>query len=121
MKPLFFVFFFLAFAQMTAFAQAPQTNAKGITTAMLNVSGNCGMCKRRIEEACVIRGVKSAQWDAKTNVLAVSFDNKRTDLDKIAASIAKAGYDNDRAKTDDKAYAKLPKCCQYRDANATKH
>jgi copper chaperone CopZ len=134
MKQIFFVLFFLAFAQITAFAQGRdeamprlnteqprQTDAKGITTTTLNVSGNCGMCKRRIEEACVIKGVKSAKWDAKTSVLSVSFDSKRTNLDKIGASIAKAGYDNDRAKTSDKAYNKLPQCCQYKDEKAAKH
>jgi periplasmic mercuric ion binding protein len=134
MQKIFFVLFFLAFAQITAFAQSRdeamprlnseqsrQTDAKGITTTTLNVSGNCGMCKRRIEEACVIRGVKSAKWDAKTSVLSVIFDSKRTNLDKIAAAIAKAGYDNDRAKTSDKAYNKLPQCCQYKAEGASKH
>jgi periplasmic mercuric ion binding protein len=128
MQKIFFVLFLLAFAQITAFAQSrtdealPRlTDAKGITTTTLNVSGNCGMCKRRIEEACVIRGVKSAKWDAKTSVLSVSFDSKRTNLDKIGAAIAKAGYDNDRAKTSDKAYNKLPQCCQYKDEKAAKH
>jgi periplasmic mercuric ion binding protein len=127
MQKIFFVLFFLAFAQITAFAQSTaaattaQTDAKGIITTTLNVSGNCGMCKRRIEEACVIKGVKSAKWDAKTSVLSVSFDSKRTNLDKIGASIAKAGYDNDRAKTSDKAYNKLPQCCQYKAEGAAKH
>jgi periplasmic mercuric ion binding protein len=127
MQKIFFVLFLLAFAQITAFAQSKttaqtvQTDAKGITNTTLNVSGNCGMCKRRIEEACVIKGVKSAKWDAKTGVLNISFDSKRTNLDKIGAAIAKAGYDNDRAKTSDKAYNKLPQCCQYKAEGAAKH
>jgi periplasmic mercuric ion binding protein len=127
MKQTIFVLFLLAFAQITAFAQSTttatsaQTDAKGITTTTLNVSGNCGMCKRRIEEACVIKGVKSAKWDAKTSVLSISFDSKRTNLDKIGAAIAKAGYDNEKAKTTDKAYNKLPQCCQYKAEGASKH
>ena len=98
-----------------------QTNAKGITTTQLKVSGNCGMCKRHIEEACVIKGVKAAEWNAKTGVLNLKFDSKRTDLNKIAAAIAKSGYDSDLAKADEKVYNKLAKCCQYRDETATKH
>ena len=127
MKQIIIVLFFLAFAQTTAFAQRTDvalprlTDAKGITTTTLNVSGNCGMCKRRIEEACVLKGVKAAKWDAKTGVLALTFDAKRTNLAKIGAAIAKAGYDNDQAKSTDKKYNKLPQCCQYRAEGGVKH
>ena len=125
MKQIIIVIFFLAFAQTTAFAQSAtaataQKDAKGITTTTLKVSGNCGMCKRRIEEACVRKGVKSAKWDAKTGVLAISFSTKTT-LEKIENSIAKAGYDTEHAKATDKTYNKLPQCCQYRAAGASKH
>lgn len=127
MKPILFIIFLSAFAQITAFAQSKTTTekpivatAKGITTTTLKVSGNCGMCKRRIEEACVLRGVKAAKWDAKTGVLAIRFSTKTT-LEKIENSIAAAGYDTEHAKATEKTYNKLPQCCQYRKEGAVKH
>ena len=94
---------------------------KGIETVSFNVSGNCGMCKRRIEEACVLPGVKAATWNAETQLLSVKFDNARTDLVKIKTRIAKAGHDVEGMASDEKAYKKLPACCQYREGKCTTH
>lgn len=83
--------------------------------AMFKVSGNCEMCKTRIEEAAnSVDGVSNAKWDQKSQIIEVSFDTAETDLNKIGLAIAKIGHDNDLHKTDDKTYNALPGCCKYK-------
>ena len=94
--------------------KATSAAAKGVETASFKVSGNCEMCKRRIEEACVIGGVKAAAWNSDSQLLTVKYDVNRTTVDKIKATVAKTGHDVEGVKGNDKAYAKLPGCCQYR-------
>ncbi|OQX97262.1 MAG: hypothetical protein B6I20_12980 [Bacteroidetes bacterium 4572_117] len=97
-----------------------QKKTKKIVTAEFTVKGVCKMCKERIENAALIKGVKFAEWDKQTNKLKVVFNSQKTTLDKIHKSIADAGHDTDKLKGNDGAYKKLPKCCAYRDG-AKKH
>jgi periplasmic mercuric ion binding protein len=83
-------------------------------TETLKVSGNCDMCKARIEKAAKIDGVTKAEWSTKTKTLTATFDPAKTSIDVIGKKIAAAGHDNDKAKATDAAYDKLPSCCQYR-------
>ncbi len=79
------------------------------------VSGNCDLCKARIEKAAKsVNGVKSAIWDDKTQLIHVGFDNMKTNQTTIQKAIAKAGHDTGKFKADDKTYASLPACCHYR-------
>lgn len=80
----------------------------------LKVSGNCEMCKARIEKAARIDGVSKAEWEPKTRVLALSYDSAKISIDLIAKRVAAAGHDNARAKADDSVYNVLPGCCKYR-------
>ena len=83
------------------------------TSATIKVSGNCDLCKARIESAAKIDGVSAAEWSSETKVLTVSFDSAKTNLDAIAKGVAAAGHDNEKVKADDKVYGTLPGCCQY--------
>ncbi len=83
-------------------------------TEKLKVSGNCDMCKARIEKAAKIDGVTKAEWSEKSKTLTATFDPAKTSIDAIGKKIAEAGHDNDKAKATNKAYDKLPGCCQYR-------
>ena len=83
-------------------------------TDTVTISGNCGECKDRIEEAAYIKGVKSAKWDKTSKLLTVTYNNEKTTLDKIELAIAKAGHDTPNHKSTDKTYQKLPACCAYR-------
>ena len=83
-------------------------------TETLVVSGNCGMCKARIEKAAKSDGVSKAEWNAKNTTLTVTFDPAKTNMDQIGKKIAVAGHDNAKAKADDKTYSALPGCCKYR-------
>lgn len=90
-------------------------------TDTLSVSGNCGQCKTRIDDASYIKGVKHAEWDKNTKLLTVVFNSSKTDINKIAAAVAKCGHDNRIQLATDKDYNKLPECCAYRSGNCHHH
>ncbi|MGG5506691.1 MULTISPECIES: efflux RND transporter periplasmic adaptor subunit [unclassified Myroides] len=81
---------------------------------MFTVSGNCDMCKARIEKAAKsVAGVSSATWNAKDQMLHLNFDKAKTDQQKISKAIAAAGHDTALDKAPDTAYDALPSCCLY--------
>lgn len=71
------------------------------------------MCKKTIEKAAKQAGAKEAAWNKETGILMVKFDSAKSDAEKIQRKIAAAGYDTEKFKADEKAYAKLKKCCKY--------
>lgn len=80
----------------------------------LQVSGNCSMCKNRIEKAAMgLSGVFTANWSAETKMLHLQCDSLKTNLQTIANAIAKAGHDTELKKADTTVYDDLPKCCRY--------
>ena len=90
--------------------------AMGNTKQTVKVSGNCEMCKARIDKAAKsIKGVSLANWNVDSKVLAVEFDSKKTNLAAIQTAIAKMGHDTEGVKSDAKTYDGLPACCQYRE------
>lgn len=92
-------------------------NAKAQTTVVtttLLVKGNCEDCKKRIEDAADIKGVKLFEWDSDTKIAKVVYKSDKTNIESIEKAIAKAGYDTPTQSGDLTAYNKLPKCCQYR-------
>ena len=92
------------------------TASAGLTTEIIQVTGVCGMCKRRIETAAYgISGVKSAAWSAEKQALTVAYDAKKATNEAIQKRVASAGHDTEKIKADDKAYGNLPGCCKYRD------
>ncbi len=94
------------FGTMSVFAETK--------TEELKVYGNCGMCKTRIEKAATsVEGVTKADWDKVTKMITVSYDESKTDADKVLAAIAKVGHDTDTHKADDAVYDKLHGCCKY--------
>lgn len=77
------------------------------------VKGNCGSCKARIEKAAKDAGANSAEWNAEKQTVQLQFDDKKTSVDKILMKIAEVGHDNEKYKTTDAVYSKLPSCCLY--------
>lgn len=86
-----------------------------IKTAEFTVTGVCGMCKKRIEKAAKIEGVKFAQWYKKEQTLKVVFETEVVEEKAIHEAVAKAGHDTEDVKATEEAYSELPKCCGYRD------
>ena len=97
-----------------------QESDKKIATKKFIVKGNCNMCKERIENAALIKGVKFVEWDKMTDTLKVIFRPDRVTLDDLHKAIAESGHDTEKVKAKDEIYNKLPACCLYRD-NAGKH
>jgi copper chaperone CopZ len=80
----------------------------------VEVKGNCGMCEKRIEKAALsVDGVSGAEWDKKTKQLEVTFDDSKTDIEKVQKAVAKAGHDTGAYKASEEVYNKLPDCCKY--------
>lgn len=111
LKTICFSLLILATAS-TSFAQK---KAPKVKTLEFNVTGVCGMCEERIENATLIKGVKSAEWDKNTQMLSVIFNPKKTDEATIHEAVASHGHDTEKMKTSEEAYKKLPNCCAYRD------
>jgi copper chaperone CopZ len=89
-------------------------NMASTKTETIKVSGNCDMCKARIEKAAKIDGVSKAEWNKETKLLAVTYDPAKTNADAISKKVAAAGHDTEKIKAEAKAYDKLPGCCKYR-------
>lgn len=97
---------------MNATAQTTLKNAKS-KTETIKVLGNCSMCKDRIEKAVKVDGVEKAAWDAKTDLLTVSYDPSKTNADALAKKVASVGHDAGKYKAEEKVYNALPGCCKY--------
>lgn len=111
LKTLCFSLLIMA-AASTSFAQQKVSKVK---TIEFNVTGVCKMCKERIENATLIKGVKSAEWDKLAQTLSVIYNPKKTDEETIHEAVASHGHDTEKVKASEEAYKKLPDCCAYRD------
>ena len=109
MKPLI-IFCFVAFSMFSYAQDKPSKNEKD----SIEVLGNCGMCKDRIEKAAFsVKGVKYASWDIPSGQLRLVYNGLKTNLDVIEMQIATSGHDTENHKTTVEIYDKLPACCQY--------
>ena len=108
----FIILFLLGIFAFSANAQDKKTE-----TVEFKVEGVCGMCKDRIENAALIKGIKLTEYNLETSMLKVVYRIDKTTLDDIHKSVAKAGHATAKVKADAKGYDKLPMCCQYEDPN----
>jgi periplasmic mercuric ion binding protein len=90
-------------------------------TETFKVSGNCGMCKTKIEKAAKEAGAKTAEWNADSKELTVTYKSSSTNTAKIQEKIATVGYDNAGAKATKEAYDKLHGCCKYERSTSDTH
>jgi len=96
--------------------------AQSVKTEKIEVAGNCGMCKTRIEKAAnSVDGVSSADWDKETKMLEVSFDAEKSDLHKVHLAVATVGHDTKMHKASDEVYDALPGCCKYERKSSEEH
>jgi periplasmic mercuric ion binding protein len=82
-------------------------------TEKFKVSGNCGMCKTKIEKAAKEAGAKEASWDADKKEITITYKSTTTNTAKIQQKIAEVGYDNAGFTATAEAYNKLHGCCKY--------
>ena len=84
------------------------------TKLSFEVSGNCEMCKKRIEKAAFsVKGVKMANWDIPSNIISLIHDPSKAPDIIIQKAISTVGHDTPLVKADDAVYDKLPMCCLY--------
>lgn len=82
-------------------------------TLKIKTSAQCESCKERIENKLnFTKGIKNATLDLKTKVVTIIYDTEKIKPEEIKAAISKVGYDADEVPANEKAYGKLPKCCQ---------
>jgi hypothetical protein len=110
--------FLLAIALLCSFVvtSLAQTTVKSTTqqkTQTFKVWGKCDMCKARIETTVKTEGATNANWDTKTEMLTVTFDPAKTNVDALGKKLASVGHDTEKYKAPDDAYSKLPECCHY--------
>ncbi len=110
MRFLIILFLLLSSTTNVLFAKGTKND-----TLSIQVQGNCGQCKERIEEAAFkVKGVKLANWDKKTKELIIIFNAKKANKEKIEKAIAAAGHDTEKCVATDAQYNELPGCCAYR-------
>lgn len=114
MKRILGIIAIIAYTINPSFAQ----EKKDVVTEKIKVSGTCGQCKKRIEDAAYISGVKRAEWDKASKELTVTYRSTKTSAKKIETSIAAAGHDAGEVKASDANYNKLPECCAYKHDHA---
>lgn len=103
----------VAVAAMVLFTTNVNAQNKKTEEVKIKTSAQCDMCKERIEKALAFeKGVKKANLDMTTKEVTVTYSPKKIKLEQVKQAIANAGYDADNVMADEKAYAKLPKCCK---------
>lgn len=84
-------------------------------TTTFKVDGDyCGFCKKRIEEAAMIEGVRKAEWNMDSKILTLVYDPKIVKIDDVQKSIMSVGHDTEKYKAPDSIYYELPETCRYR-------
>lgn len=115
MKTLkYFLFAMMAMFVFTNSYSQTKSNNTVTKTDVVKVSGNCGMCKERIETAAKADGVSRAEWNKETKNLTLVYNPSKVKNEDIQKKIAAAGHDTEKFKADDKVYNSLPGCCKYR-------
>lgn len=111
---LFIIALFAATMGLTASAQEKvQSQQDATKTETFKVWGKCDMCKARIEKTASAEGATAASWDAKTQMLTVTYDPAKTGKDALSKKLAAVGHDTEKYKAKDEVYDKLPACCHY--------
>lgn len=108
-------------AALLIFAAPAFAQNKDIETDTVTVKGTCGQCKKRIENAAYIPGVKRAEWDVTSKILTVTYRPSKTSIEKIEQHIADAGHDAGNIKAPAEKYNELPSCCAYNDGHNHDH
>lgn len=111
MKNLFVILLISVFSFSVNNAKAQDT--KKTATIKIKTSTQCDMCKERLEKAFAYeKGVKKSELDVETAVFMVEYNPKKTTPENLKEAVTKVGYDADDLPANEKAYEKLPACCQ---------
>lgn len=109
----------IALALVLGSAVTNEAQAQKFQEAEFHVDGVCDMCKKRIEDAALVKGVRIAEWNKEAKSLKVTYHTKKASVEEIQQAVANAGHDTEGVKAPDEAYAEIPECCRYRDGVKT--
>ncbi|MEZ4824725.1 MAG: hypothetical protein R3C61_00310 [Bacteroidia bacterium] len=115
MKSIFISLIISVWGQLFPGSFTQHITSGPVKTTEFKVEGVCGMCKNRIENAALVKGVKMAEWDQKSHLLKVVFDARKISEQEIHDYVTQSGHDTEKVKASDENYKKLPACCAYRD------
>ena len=111
--------FLLAFTVLLCSNAVSAQEKKTIQNATIKTAIYCDHCK--VCETCgpkfnqallKEKGVQMVVLDDKAMTIKVTYNSKKTDLQKIRLAISKLGYDADEVKADAVAYESLDGCCK---------
>lgn len=98
---------------LTFFIGSNVSAQKGLDHLDIKSSTVCDMCKETIEKELIYeKGVKKVNVDLTTSTVHVEYDAKKNTPEKLRGALIKLGYAADGVPGDEKAFAKLPACCQ---------
>ncbi len=100
---------------------AQTISSKTIITDSIYVHGVCGMCKDRIENAALIKGVKKVSWNKLNHYLTIIYKPSKVSIEDIQKEVAKAGHDTGEYIAEEIVYNSLPDCCAYRSGDVAPH
>ena len=104
--------FKLFFASLLMVSFSFVAGAQEISEAF-KVSGNCGMCKNKIETYLKRHdGINYINVNVKGKVTTVKYITDRINEEEIKTAIANAGYDAAEIEANPDSYKRLPKCCK---------
>lgn len=73
----------------------------------------CGMCVKTVTKALnAVEGVNMAMVDLEQKSAHIHYADTKVKITNLENAVSAAGYDANETKRDEKAHAKLPKCCQ---------
>ncbi|TXI15924.1 MAG: TonB-dependent receptor [Pedobacter sp.] len=94
-------------------SQHTYAQKKNLTSGLIQVWGNCQLCKHRIETTLTQLGVDQSDWNMETNRLKISYDSTKLSIETIQRHLASVGHDTEVFQADDQSYESLPGCCRY--------
>lgn len=100
-----------AFGQTTS--KAPKVK-KAVVETTFQVSGVCGMCEERIENALSVKGVKLATYDLETQMCRVIYRSDKIEEATLHRLLNEVGHDTALSKATDEQYETVHGCCKYR-------
>jgi len=119
MKKIIQIFIFsISLSMFSPLVQA-QNSVQKIDTTQFRVEGVCDMCKSRIENATLVKGVKFVEWDTQSRIITVIYRTDKVTEADIYKAVVESGHDTESLKATEQDYDKLPDCCAYRDGVET--
>lgn len=115
MKTTIQIFIFGFIIALNFLGAEAQGDSQKIDTTEFRVDGVCEMCKARIENAALVKGVKFVEWNKETSMITVIYRSDKVNKFKLEEIIAESGHSTENVEANTENYEKLPKCCGYRD------